>query len=38
VDICDLPTLYICGLALSQKHIKCILAEWAGDLGILIYR
>ena len=34
----DLPTRHNYVLALVQKHIERILAEWIGELGVKIYR
>jgi 3-(3-hydroxy-phenyl)propionate hydroxylase len=38
LDISDVPTRHNYGLALRQKHIERILADWAGELGVPIYR
>ncbi len=38
LDISDFPTRHNYGLALRQKHIERILAEWVGELAVTIYR
>jgi 3-(3-hydroxy-phenyl)propionate hydroxylase len=38
LDISDFPTRYNYGLGLGQNHIERILAGWAGELGVTIYR
>jgi 3-(3-hydroxy-phenyl)propionate hydroxylase len=38
LDISDFPTRHNYGLALWQKHIERILAEWVGELAVPIYR
>src|SRR5215831_2297839 len=38
LDISDFPTRHPYGLALRQNHIEHILADWAGELGVPIYR
>ena len=38
LDISDFPTRHPYGLALWQKHIERILADWVGELGVPIYR
>jgi 3-(3-hydroxy-phenyl)propionate hydroxylase len=38
LDISDFPTRHNYGLALRQKHIERILAEWVGELAATIYR
>jgi 2-polyprenyl-6-methoxyphenol hydroxylase-like FAD-dependent oxidoreductase len=38
LDISDFPTRHNYGLALWQKHIERILAGWAGELEVPIYR
>jgi 2-polyprenyl-6-methoxyphenol hydroxylase-like FAD-dependent oxidoreductase len=38
LDISDFPTRHPYGLALRQKHIERILADWVGELGVPIYR
>ncbi|HUA81781.1 MAG TPA: FAD-dependent monooxygenase [Dyella sp.] len=38
LDISDFPTRHNYGLALRQKHIEHILADWVGELGVPIYR
>ena len=38
LDIGDLPTRHPYGLALRQSHIERVLAEWAEELGVPIYR
>ncbi len=38
LDISDFPTRHNHGLALTQKHIERILAEWVGELRVPIYR
>jgi 3-(3-hydroxy-phenyl)propionate hydroxylase len=37
LDISDFPTRHNYGLALSQKHIERILADWVGELAVPIY-
>jgi 2-polyprenyl-6-methoxyphenol hydroxylase-like FAD-dependent oxidoreductase len=37
-DISDFPTRHPYGLALPQKHIERILAEWVGELAVPIHR
>jgi 3-(3-hydroxy-phenyl)propionate hydroxylase len=37
-DISDFPTRHPYGLALPQKHIERLLADWVGELGVPIYR
>src|SRR5205085_12588126 len=36
LDISDFPTRHNYGLALRQKHIERILAEWVSELGVPI--
>ncbi|WP_434733923.1 FAD-dependent monooxygenase [Rhizobium sp. YTUHZ044] len=38
LDISDFPTRHNYGLALRQKHIERILADWVGELPVTIYR
>ncbi|MGX5843964.1 FAD-dependent monooxygenase [Mesorhizobium sp. ArgA1] len=38
LDISDFPTRHNYGLALWQKHIERILADWVEELGVTIYR
>ena len=38
LDISDFPTRHPYGLALWQKHIERILAEWVTELGVTILR
>jgi len=38
LDISDFPTRHNYGLGLWQTHIERILAEWAGELAVPIYR
>jgi 3-(3-hydroxy-phenyl)propionate hydroxylase len=38
LDISDFPTRHNYGLALRQKHIERILADWVGELAVPIYR
>jgi 2-polyprenyl-6-methoxyphenol hydroxylase-like FAD-dependent oxidoreductase len=38
LDISDFPTRHKYGLALGQTHIERILAGWAGELAVPIYR
>ncbi len=38
LDISDFPTRHNYGLALWQKHIERILAEWVGELAVPVYR
>jgi 2-polyprenyl-6-methoxyphenol hydroxylase-like FAD-dependent oxidoreductase len=38
LDISDFPTRHNYGLALWQQRIEQILADWAGELGVPIYR
>ncbi|OAF17785.1 FAD-dependent monooxygenase [Bradyrhizobium neotropicale] len=38
LDISDFPTRHPYGLALRQNYIERILAEWASELGVRIYR
>ncbi|RQH10416.1 FAD-dependent monooxygenase [Bradyrhizobium sp. RP6] len=38
LDIGDLPTRHPYGLALRQNHIERLLAEWASELAVPIYR
>ncbi|AMA59370.1 FAD-dependent monooxygenase [Bradyrhizobium sp. CCGE-LA001] len=38
LDISDLPTRHPYGLALRQAHIERILADWAAELAVPIYR
>ncbi len=38
LDISDFPTRHNYGLALWQKHIERILADWVGELAVPIYR
>src|ERR1700722_4718537 len=38
LDISDFPSRDNYGLALRQKHIERILAEWVGELAVTIYR
>jgi 2-polyprenyl-6-methoxyphenol hydroxylase-like FAD-dependent oxidoreductase len=37
-DISDFPTRHPYGLALWQKHIERILADWVGELPVTFYR
>jgi 2-polyprenyl-6-methoxyphenol hydroxylase-like FAD-dependent oxidoreductase len=37
-DISDFPTRHPYGLALPQKHIERLLADWVGELAVPIYR
>ncbi len=37
-DISDFPTRHPYGLALPQKHIERLLAEWVGQLAVPVYR
>jgi 3-(3-hydroxy-phenyl)propionate hydroxylase len=37
-DISDFPTRHPYGLALPQKHIEGLLADWVGELAVPIYR
>lgn len=38
LDISDLPTRHAYGLALRQSHIERILADWAEELAVPVYR
>lgn len=38
LDISDFPSRHAHGLALPQSHIERILADWAGELAVPIYR
>ncbi len=38
LDISDFPTRHNYGLALVQRHIERLLAEWAGGLGVPFLR
>lgn len=38
LDISDFPTRHNYGLALRQKHIERILADWASELPVTFYR
>jgi len=38
LDMSDFPTRHPYGLALWQNHIERILADWARELGVTIYR
>jgi 3-(3-hydroxy-phenyl)propionate hydroxylase len=38
LDISDFPTRHNYGLALRQKHVERILAEWVSELEVPIYR
>jgi len=38
LDISDFPTRHPYGLALEQRHVERILADWAGELKVPIYR
>ena len=38
LDMSDFPSRHPYGLALFQNHIERILAEWANELGVRIYR
>ncbi|WP_439369560.1 FAD-dependent monooxygenase [Bradyrhizobium sp. DASA03120] len=38
LDISDLPTRHAYGLALRQSHIERILAYWADELAVPVYR
>ena len=38
MDISDFPTRHPYGLALWQKHIERILADWIDELAMPIYR
>jgi 2-polyprenyl-6-methoxyphenol hydroxylase-like FAD-dependent oxidoreductase len=38
LDISDFPTRHPYGLGLWQNHIERILADWAGELAVPIYR
>lgn len=38
LDISDFPTRHNYGLALRQKHIERILAEWVDELAVPVYR
>lgn len=38
LDVSDLPTRHPYGLALWQKHIERILAEWVDELAVPVYR
>ncbi|MBR0953320.1 FAD-dependent monooxygenase [Bradyrhizobium canariense] len=38
LDISDLPTRHAYGLALRQSHTERILADWASELAVPIYR
>jgi 2-polyprenyl-6-methoxyphenol hydroxylase-like FAD-dependent oxidoreductase len=38
LDISDCPTRHNYGLALRQRHIERLLADWVGELSVPIYR
>src|SRR3982751_1797289 len=38
LDISDFPTRHNYGLGLWQNHIERILADWIGELEVVIYR
>ena len=38
LDISDFPTRHNYGLGLWQKHIERLLADWVGELGVMIRR
>ena len=38
LDISDVPTRHPYGLGLWQQHIERLLADWIGELGIVIHR
>src|SRR5690242_20583354 len=38
LDISDFPTRHPYGLALRQKHIERILADWVDELQVPVYR
>jgi 2-polyprenyl-6-methoxyphenol hydroxylase-like FAD-dependent oxidoreductase len=38
LDISDFPTRHPYGLALRQRHIERILAEWVGEMPVRLYR
>jgi 3-(3-hydroxy-phenyl)propionate hydroxylase len=38
LDISDFPTRHNYGLALRQRHIERILAEWVAELNVPVYR
>jgi 3-(3-hydroxy-phenyl)propionate hydroxylase len=38
LDLSDFPTRHNYGLALRQRHIERILADWVGELAVPIYR
>jgi 2-polyprenyl-6-methoxyphenol hydroxylase-like FAD-dependent oxidoreductase len=38
LDISDFPTRHNYGLALRQRYIERLLADWAGELSVPIYR
>src|SRR5215510_16516187 len=38
LDISDFPTRHSYGLALRQKHIERIMANWVGELPVKLYR
>src|SRR5262245_62000077 len=38
LDISDFPTRHNYGLALRQKHIERIMADWVGELPVKFYR
>jgi 3-(3-hydroxy-phenyl)propionate hydroxylase len=38
LDISDFPTRHNYGLALRQRHIERLLADWVGELSVPIYR
>ena len=38
LDISDFPTRHNYGLALRQKHIERIMAEWVAELPVIFYR
>jgi 3-(3-hydroxy-phenyl)propionate hydroxylase len=38
LDVSDFPTRHPYGLALTQNHIECILADWVGELAVPVYR
>src|SRR5689334_22775586 len=38
LDVSDFPSRHPYGLALWQKQIECVLADWVGERGVPIYR
>ncbi|MDX3971483.1 MAG: FAD-dependent monooxygenase [Bradyrhizobium sp.] len=38
LDVSDLPTRHAYGLALRQSHIERLLADWAAELAVPVYR